>query len=352
LKHKILFITKNYPPKIGGLETYSYNLIREFEKHHDVIKVVLARSNIHLLWFVPYSFFLSLYLAWKHSIRHIHLCDALLAPIGVVLKFFLGAQISVSIHGLDITYNNFFYQLLIPRCVSRLDKIISVSRATRDECRRRKICVQNVAVIPNGIRPDELYLSEPVEVLQSELKKITGRIIRGRKVLVTVGRLVKRKGVAWFIDIVMPQLDSNYIYIVAGDGPEIDRIQRSVSRRNLEDRVVILGRVSNHTRKVLLNAADMFIMPNVTVADDIEGFGIAVLEAGSCGLPVVASNLQGIKDAVADGKTGYLVEEGDVAGFLSRIMSMGLVKADIRTTVITRFNWENLYHDYRKVILG
>jgi glycosyltransferase involved in cell wall biosynthesis len=101
-----------------------------------------------------------------------------------------------------------------------------------------------------------------------------------------------------------------------------------------------------------LNAADMFIMPNVTVADDIEGFGIAVLEAGSCGLPVVASNLQGIKDAVADGKTGYLVEEGDVAGFLSRIMSMGLVKADIRTTVITRFNWENLYHDYRKVILG
>jgi len=352
LKHKILFITKNYPPKIGGLETYSYNLIREFEKHHNVTKVVLGRSIIHLLWFVPYSFFLSLYLAWKHSIRHIHLCDALLAPIGMLLKLLLGGQVSVSIHGLDITYKNFFYQLLIPRCVSRLDKIISVSRATRDECQRRKIPVQNAAVIPNGIRPNEHYLSEPVDVLQAKLEKITGRVIRGRKVLVTVGRLVKRKGVAWFVDCVMPQLDPCYIYIVAGNGPEFDRIQRLVSRLNLENRVLMLGRVSNDTRRVLLNAADIFIMPNRTVANDIEGFGISVLEAGSCGLPVVASNLQGIKDAVTDGKTGYLVEEGDVAGFLSRIRSMSLVRADIRTYVIARFNWENLYNDYRKVILG
>lgn len=350
MKHKILFISKNYPPKIGGLETFSYNLIKEFEKHHKVSKVVLSGSNINLIWFLPYCLFRSLYLAWKHSIRHIHLCDALLAPIGMLLKFSLDAQVSVSIHGLDITYNNFFYKRLIPRCIARLDKIISVSRATRNECQRRKIPVQNCVVIPNGIRPNELYLSDPVDVLQTKLEKITGRVIRNRKILVTVGRLVKRKGVAWFIDFVMPQLDSNYIYIVAGDGPEFDRIQRSVSRLKLGNRVLMLGRVSNDTRKVLLNASDIFIMPNGTVANDIEGFGIVVLEAGSCGLPVVASNLQGIKDAVTDGKTGYLVEEGDVDGFLKRIRSMNLVKEDIRTYVVAKFNWENIYHDYRKVI--
>ena len=142
MKPKILFISRNYPPKIGGLETYSYNLIKEFEKHHTVTKVVLARSSINLIWFLPYSLFLSLLLAWRHSIRHIHLCDALLAPIGMLLKFSLGAQVSVSIHGLDITYKNFFYQMLIPRCLSRLDKIISVSRATRDECRRGHKCTR------------------------------------------------------------------------------------------------------------------------------------------------------------------------------------------------------------------
>jgi len=350
LKQKILFLSKNYPPKIGGLETYSYNLIRQFEKHHQVSKIVLAKSNKHLIWFVPYSLFMSFYLVRKHSIRHIHLCDALLSPVGMLLKQSLGAHVSVSIHGLDITYKNFFYQLLIPRCVARFNKVICVSRATRNECQRRKIPAEKCVVIPNGIHPDELHLSEPMDALRTELEKISERVLRDKKILVSVGRLVKRKGVAWFIDCVMPRLDSNYIYIVAGEGPEFDRIKRSVSSLNLENRVLMLGRVSNEARKILLNASDIFIMPNNTVANDIEGFGIAIIEAGSCGLPVVASNLQGIKDAVIDGKTGYLVEEGDVDGFLKRIRSMNLSKADIRTFVNVKFNWENIYHNYRNVI--
>ena len=350
LKHKILFISKNYPPKIGGLETYSYNLIREFEKHHTVRKIVLTRSNINLIWFVPYGLFMSFYMAWKHSIRYIHLCDAFLSPIGMLLKYSLGAHVSVSIHGLDITYKNFFYQLLIPRCAGRLDKIISVSRATLHECHRRKIPLEKCVVIPNGIRPDEFYLSEAIEELRTELGKISGRVLGDSKILLTMGRLVKRKGVAWFIDCVLPHLDSDYFYIVAGDGPEFDRIRQIVSKRKLENQVVMLGRVSDDTRKVLLNASDIFIMPNNTVDDDIEGFGIVILEAGSCGLPVVASNLQGIRDAITDGKNGYIVGEGDVDGFLNRIRSINLIKEDIRTFVNAKFNWENIYRNYRDVI--
>jgi len=352
LKHKILFITKNYPPKIGGLETFSYNLIREFEKRHHVTKVVLTGSNINLIWFAPYSLFRSLYIAWKHSIRHIHLCDAFLAPIGILLKLSLGAHVSVSIHGLDITYKNFFYQLLIPRCIARLDKIISVSRATRNECKRRNIPVQKCVIIPNGIRPDELYLSDSNDDLRSKLEKITGRSLNGRKILVTVGRLVKRKGVTWFVDSVMPHLNSGYIYIIAGGGPEFKRIQQTVLSRQLENRVVMLGRISNDTRKILFNAADIFIMPNNTVVNDIEGFGIVVIEAGSCGLPVVASNLQGIKDAVTENKTGYLIDEGDIDGFLARIKSMNLKKEDIRSYVNAKFSWTNIYHNYRNTILN
>ena len=169
MKHKILFITKNYPPKIGGLETFSYNLIREFEKHYDVSKVVLTGSNINLIWFVPYSLFISLYLAWKHSIRYIHLCDASLSPIGMILKLSLGVHVSVSIHGLDITYKNSIYQMLIPRCVARLDKIISVSRAARNDGQHRKIPAQKCVVIPNGIRPNELYLSDSIDAFLARL---------------------------------------------------------------------------------------------------------------------------------------------------------------------------------------
>ena len=351
LKHKILFITRNYPPKLGGLETYSYNLIREFEKHHHVTKIVLTKSNLNLIWFVPYSIFKSLYLAWKHSIRHIHLCDGLLAPIGIVLKHVLNARVTISIHGLDITFKNFFYQLLIPRCLARLDKIVSVSRTTHQECQRRNIPVQKCVVIPNGIRPEEFRLSEPNENLRLQLERKTGAVFKDRTILLSIGRLVKRKGVSWFIDRVMPCLDSGYIFIVAGEGPEYSQIRQLATRRKVKDRVLMLGRVSNDMRKLLYNAADMFVMPNTTVADDIEGFGIAIIEAGSCGLPVVATKLQGIKDAVIDKKTGYLIDEGNIDGFLQRIRSMNLNKEKIQTYVNAKFNWPTIYRSYQQAIL-
>ena len=350
MKQKILFISRNYPPKIGGLEIYSYNLIREFEQHHIVHKIVLSRSNIHLLWFLPYCLVVGAVTAWRHSLGHIHLCDGLLSPVGIILKLITRAHISVSIHGLDITYRNVFYQLLIPRCTARLDKIICVSHATLSECRHRSVPEKKSVVIPNGIRPDELYLDQPKAVLQRQLEPIIGRANREKKILVTVGRLVKRKGVAWFLDSVMPRLDPDYIYIIAGDGPELASIRQRIRTHAWEQRVFALGRVTGDVRKILYNAADIFVMPNITVPDDMEGFGIATIEAGSCGLPVVASNLQGIRDAVLEGQTGYRVDEGDADGFLNRILAMNLRRQDIRTRVNMRFDWAKIYLAYQETV--
>lgn len=350
MKQKILFISRNYPPKIGGLETYSYNLIQEFEQHHIVHKIALSKSNIHLLWFLPYCLVAGAITAWRHSIGLIHLCDGLLSPVGAILRLILRARISVSVHGLDITYYNILYQLIVPRCLARLDKIICVSHATRSECQRRGVPDQKIVVIPNGIRSEELYLDQPKEILQRQLDPIIGQTSRGKKVLLTVGRLVKRKGVAWFLDSVMPRLNPDYIYIIAGDGPELAAIRMRIISHEWEQRVFALGRVTSDVRKTLFNAADIFVMPNITVAHDIEGFGIVVLEAGSCGLPVVASNLQGIRDAVLEGQTGYLVDEGDADGFLNRILSMDLRRQDIRTRVHKRFDWSRIYYVYQEAV--
>ena len=81
------------------------------------------------------------------------------------------------------------------------------------------------------------------------------------------------------------------------------------------------------------------LCPNITVPNDVEGFGIVAIEAGSCGLPVVATNIQGIRDAVIDGKTGYLIQEGNVQGFLERIQDMPLEKGDVRFAVNETFAW-------------
>jgi len=352
MKSRILFITKNYPPKVGGLEEFSYNLIKEFEAHESTHKITLSKSTKHLIWFFPYSFFKALYLIGKYSIRSVHLCDGSLAPLGLMLKWLTGARVTVSIVGLDITFNNHLYQSIIPWCVKRLDRVISISRSTRDECVRRGIRPFNCTVIPVGIVPAGHYLPTPKAALRLKLEKTTGFPLKEKTVLVTVGRLVKRKGVAWFVEHVMPHLDASYCYLVAGNGPDYTSIKTLVERYGLGNQVYLLGRISDEEKKVVYNAADIFIMPNITVAGDIEGFGIVMLEAGSCGLPVIASNIQGLRDAVINGKTGYLVDEGDVAGFVGRITDMKFEEDEIRKIVNSTFDWVKLYKDYRTFLFS
>jgi phosphatidylinositol alpha-1,6-mannosyltransferase len=350
MEPRFLFISRNYPPKIGGLEAYSYNLIRQFELNNQTYKIVLTKSNLHLFWFFPFCLLKALCISWKHNIAHIHLCDALLSPIGIFLKMLTKASISVSVVGLDITYRNFFYQLLVPRCVRQMDRVICISRSTRDECTCRGIPYNHCTVIPIGINPDNVYLPLSREDLRRKLAKITDVSVQNQLVLLTVGRLVKRKGVAWFVNHVMPSLDSRCLYLIVGEGPEKGRIQELVRRYNLENRVFLLGKRSNTERNIIFNASDIFIMPNITVPGDVEGFGIVAIEAGSCGLPVIASNIQGIRDAVLDGKTGILVEEQNVNDYLAAIKNMHLEREQIRAVVISTFNWSRIYDQYHEIL--
>jgi len=344
---QILFITRNYPPKLGGLEEYSYNLIKEFEAHGSTHKIILSKSIKHLIWFLPYAFLRALYLTHKYSIQSIHLCDGLLSPVGLLLKLLTDAKVTVTIHGLDITYDNPLYQAFIPWCISKLDGVVCVSHSTLEECVRRIIPCPNCKVIPNGIMPDQLYLQQSNNELRRKLENLIGVSTGNKKVLFTIGHLVERKGVAWFTENVMPRLENSYLYVVAGEGPERKTIQEIVNRCELQNRMLLLGEVSNENRKLIYNASDIFIMPNITVPGDVEGFGIVAIEAGSCGLPVVASNIQGLRDAVIDGKTGYLVTESDVEGFVTRITDMNLKRDQIRKIVNSTFDWGKIHKDYR-----
>ena len=349
LSSEILFITRNYPPKVGGLEKYSFHLIEAFAAAMPTHRITLSKSKRHLLWFLPFSFVKGLFIVSQYSIPRIHLCDGLLAPVGLILKILTGARVSVTIHGLDITYNNRLYRRLIPRCVARLDRIVCVSHATLDELlKRAPVLPENCIVIPNGIKPDEMYLPGPRKELQRKFEKMTHLNLSNRKIVLTVGHLVKRKGAQWFVDKVMPELPEEYLYLVAGEGPERDVIAKAIVNCGLKHRVFLLGEISHECRNILYNLADILVMPNITVPNDIEGFGIVAIEAGTSGLPVVASNVQGIRDAVIHGKTGYLVGEKDVAGFVRRITEMNLEKEKIRNIVNDAFSWEKVSEEYRR----
>jgi len=352
MEPRFLFITRNYPPKVGGLETYSYNLIKEFESNFETYKLVLSRSNLHLLWFFPYCFIMAIYITWQNEVKYIHMCDALLSPIGLLLKIFTQAQISISVVGLDVTFHNFFYQRIVPWCVSKLDIVICISHATQDECIARGINPDKCRVIPVGIRSEEAYIGATQSELRRNLEQLFKVTLEHKVLLVTVGRLVKRKGVAWFVDNVLPELSEDFLYFIIGDGPEYEKIERLIRANHLSNRVILLGKLSDEHRNVVLNASDIFIMPNIIIDSDIEGFGIVALEAGSVGLPVIASNIQGIRDAVIDGRTGYLVEEGNRDDFIAKIVLTDLDKTSIRTIVKETFDWPRIAERYFYVLLG
>jgi glycosyltransferase involved in cell wall biosynthesis len=347
----VLFITRNYPPQVGGLETFSYQLIRQFDATGRALKITLGKSKVHLLWFLPFCFLKAVYWCWRHSVRAIHLCDGLLSPIGLMLKFATRAQVSATVHGLDVTYGFPGYQRLVPTCLGRLDRIVCVSRSTFAACLQRGVPAAKCHVIPNGIDPEVLQLPADHELLLGNLQSRCGLSFAGKKILLTVGRLVPRKGIPWFVQHVMPQMPDDIVYLIAGNGPEHLRIGRIIRDLGLEGRVALLGRVSDRLRNTLLGRADVCVMPNIQTPGDMEGFGISAIEAGAAGVPVVASNLEGIRDAVIDGVTGYLVAEKDPEAFRGKILGMDLDRQRVQIAVRSAFNWASVAGRYRDFIL-
>jgi phosphatidylinositol alpha-1,6-mannosyltransferase len=138
----------------------------------------------------------------------------------------------------------------------------------------------------------------------------------GARVLLTVGRLVERKG----HDVVIRALRrvSEAIgpvrYLIAGSGSEERRLRALAADLGCADEVIFIGHVSDEDLPPLYAACDVFVMPSRALQerDGIEGFGIVFLEAGASGKPVIGGRSGGITDAVLDGTTGVLVNPQDV----------------------------------------
>ena len=141
-------------------------------------------------------------------------------------------------------------------------------------------------------------------------------------VICSVGRQVRRKGHAWFAGSVMPGLPGDVHLWLVGEGPEAAAIDAAAARAGAAARVRRLGAISDQRLKALYRGADLFVMPNIPVPDDIEGFGLVLLEANLNGLPVVAADLEGVGEVVRDGVNGRLAPPGDADAFATAILKL------------------------------
>lgn len=256
---------------------------------------------------------------WRNpGVRVVFGGSAVVSPLVVLLAGLLRRKAVVLVHGLDLIYPNTFYEILCVRWLRHCDGVIANSAYTASLAQRKGVGRDSIHVIPPGVDVDmESFASLRTE----EAKKDVG--LEGRKVLLFVGRLARRKGVKEFLQRSFPKVVAEVpevCFAIVGENPMESMVHRDdvmhelrgiVWEMRLENHVRLLGWLDSNDLAKIHQASDLLVLPVLSMKDDVEGFGIVILEAAAAGKPAVATRVGGIPHAIEDGKTGVLVEPGD-----------------------------------------
>ncbi len=245
---------------------------------------------------------------------------------------------------LSLARRCWFSRLFLRFLIKKADLVIAISTYAREQI--RQISGREVIVIPYGptLQRKE-FNSKPHPVPP----------------LLSVGRLIKRKGLEYLIEAVEILIKKNrrLILTIVGDGDQREHLHRLVVSKKLEGVVKMTGKVSHEELQKYYEDCDLFLFPSIVDdAGDTEGLGVVLLEAMSYGKPVIASRVGGIVDIVQDHVTGLLVKEKDPVGLsaaIERLLDNPTLVEQIRQNgfdlLKKKFNWDNIIARWKSVTL-
>lgn len=360
---RILYVSHLHPPEnapldnMGGMQRVSMQLIEELSTREDIeIKTIIQ----HAPWKgieVKTAFFLTKLVFKLPKIVKEFKPDIILfsSMVTASLAKFCRKKIDVPMvtinHGQDVKMPIGIYQNFVPKIFEALDGVISVSEATRQECIKRGMPPGKGVALPNGFDMSDFKNVPDKAEGRKEIEEAFSVDLSEKSLLLTVGRQVKRKGHEWFITEVLPEIKSEVVYLVIGAGPEHEHLKEIVKASNLQKKVLMAGKQPDEVLKNAYAGADIFIMPNIPIPGDMEGFGIVLLEANLAGTPAVAADLEGIKDVIENGKNGFKIAVRDAENFSGQIDS--LIENDLdemstssRKFVLENFTWNKVAQQY------
>lgn len=363
---KILFISRAYPPVMGGIERQNFELAQSLGRIAEVTVIANTKGKKFLPLFFPYAMMRIISELPRHDV--LLFGDGVQAPLGAVAKvLFRKKKVFSVVHGLDVTFcqkkslmGRIYRAVNIPS-LRKLDRLIMVGRHTIDEAVRVGVDPTRCAFIPNGLFPDEIRETHT----RKELSDLIGMDLDGKEVILRVGRFVPHKGTAWFIDKVMPLLPAEYVFVAAGgrnratvgDRDAYTDAEDAVKRHGLENRVRLLTNLPWSDMRILYNTADVYVSPNIEVPGSMEGFGINAIEAAACSRVVICSDFQGLKDAIHDGENGFMVPQGDAQAWAGKIEGLFSDAFDrvafgerARRYTADHFSWEGIAKRYLEVL--
>ncbi len=316
---RVLFLARRFPPSRGGAQTHAYKLCTYLSERMAVTAITLGRNSlVHLAWFMPWAALRAAIALVLRRVDVVYFSDGVTASLAAVLSPLRGrASFCSSLYGLEMTFGNQIARSLMRAGTLACDGIAVISDNSIDIAAREwQVPRERMRLIYLGAEPEQLTPARDT-ALREAFECDHGLRFGHDRVVLTIGRQVARKGVADFIEQGMPLLDEAIRLVVVGGGPDAERIRTARARLAHPERVLLMGVLDDDTCSMLRQHCDLFLMPNVPTAGDVEGYGIAPLEAMYLGTPVVAFAVDALVEAVREG--GWLIPSGNYQAFVETI---------------------------------
>lgn len=384
---EILFVSHKYPPATGGMEKQSYELINGIATQVPVHLLVYQKGEESLLkFFINLNTNILKILKQNPAIQLIHFNDGLIASLALFHSGYKHIKRVVTIHGLDVVFPlRYFQKKILPR-FNEYDHIIAVSAATKNAAIQRGISEDKISVINNGV---DHAIAESLHTPLNQIIAYYPQLDLKKKYMVTLGRPVKRKGFSWLLKEVVPKMPADFQLIMLGPyqrtgtfmetmlsilpkriyklvtlflGYPSDEkaIRKLLKNPVIKSRVHHLGKVPFSHLQTLLSNSSAFLMPNIQVQGDMEGFGLVCLEASLAGTLVIAADIEGITDAIQHRKNGILLPAGDPEAWLNQLNDVCAfpedyteIAASYQSFSLENYSWKimarSYLHTFRKL---
>lgn len=321
---RCLLATLEYPPFHGGIAHYYGHLVANWPNDSNIS--VITNQDYRLqaksgYWPWRRAFWTIGRLIRQQKIDFILVGQVL--PIGTVvwlLSWLMPIKYGVFLHGMDwgMASSQPRKLWLATRVIRRSSVVLAANNYVADLIKENLPEVSSRLLVINP----GLDNCQPPAISDKYLSDLRNRYhLNGRQVLLTVGRLVERKGIDKVITA-LPNLLKKYpqlSYVVVGQGPYLEVCQQLVAKLAISDAVIFIDNADDRQRSAWYQLADIFIMPARQIGGDFEGFGIVYLEANQAGKPVIAGRSGGVGDAVVDGLNGLLINPESIDDIIEAV---------------------------------
>jgi len=360
---KILILTSEFPPQPGGIATHAHYLALSLQKEgKQVIVLSDIRSKdgkiekdfdaqlpfkVHRIKrrkIIEFSY-LDRFL---NALKHIKRTNTVIASgkfslwLVFFLKLFYRKKYIAIIHGSEVLLSNKILRKFTNSSLKKFDTVIAVSNFTKSLV--KNLSLKSSVVIPNGFDISMIKYSNYTKPKTEKLR------------LITIGNVTQRKGQQNVVKAIPLLLKSHpeLHYHIVGIPTEKENIYRLANELGVADQIIFHGKVSEEDKWELLDSSSIFVMLSENTSyGDVEGFGIAILEANSMGVPSIGSKGCGIEDAINEGKSGILIDAHNPESFLRAVNEINNNYSEFSENAIQwseKFGWDKIIKQYLQVL--